>query len=329
MRIKDYAIIGIILLVIAGGVIFYNRTKEKPEAILFPYSEVELPGTSKIIMKQKSLATELSRNDQGQWTIASGDHFPADELKIGKLLRNLANEQVIQLMTSDHSKFDEYKEKNSSEFALYQGSREIMRAIVGKPRRGGGQYFVFPDLGAVYLIRNVYRMEPDEIHWQRKRLWQADFTEVQGIVVYGLKDKPVFAIRRGSGIQPWIATVGRKTEEVNNLVVNRILRPILMFQYARRHDSSQQEGIEAMINPRRLAIELADGSRYLFLAGIAGKPPQQKFFTKFYASLMTGKSDPTIAARHAELNRLMSRWVYETTGDFYNIAGRTEYRIAE
>ncbi|MCF3648378.1 DUF4340 domain-containing protein [Synoicihabitans lomoniglobus] len=175
MNLKTLTISVIILTLLSAGVAFLNRPSAPANVdprVGQPLLDATIAAAANdLTLTHAGTTVELTRDDQGEWTVASYHDLPADVAKLSRFVRELTEATVDRIVTRDPERAARL-DFGSSEIAITTADEQSWTAHLGKDAERGGRYVRFdsaPDAPA-YLARLSSYLDGTPKNWANSKM---------------------------------------------------------------------------------------------------------------------------------------------------------------
>lgn len=242
-----------------------------------------------IQIKQGRLTTCLMKQE-GVWTIKEKNNFPADPVKLGKLIEQLHLVTLSSKVSSDPEKHAslgvttgmQNQEESGMLISFSKNGKEIKSMVLGKSRGAGdaeGMYFRYADQLDVFLVKNLERPDADPNEWFPKNLMNIQANEVQYLRISTKDSKMNFALSRENKE----AVFKAENKEASELNMDEVLRFVREFETLQIENATPlNETLRSKIANGNTAIVIRtfDGSELtLFISDAEGSAEKMKWFS--------------------------------------------------
>ncbi|HMD74166.1 MAG TPA: DUF4340 domain-containing protein [Steroidobacteraceae bacterium] len=181
----------------------HHRVRDTQGSLLLPALAADLNGVSAVTIRKGGAKPAVSlRRTATDWTVAERDDYPADVLKLRRLLLTLSEARLTEEKTSNPSSYaligveDPGKPgANGAEISIV-AAHGTTRLIVGKPS-GDGNFVRFAADTASYLAEPGISFETEPRYWIDSRLFDLPVATIQSLAVQPA-DGPAYALHRVS-----------------------------------------------------------------------------------------------------------------------------------
>lgn len=242
-----------------------------------------------IQIKQGRLTTCLMKQE-GVWIIKEKNNFPADPVKLGKLIEQLHLVTLSSKVSSDPEKHAslgvttgmQNQEESGMLISFSKNGKEIKSMVLGKSRGAGdaeGMYFRYADQLDVFLVKNLERPDADPNEWFPKNLMNIQANEVQYLRISTKDSKMNFALSRENKE----AVFKAENKEASELNMDEVLRFVREFETLQIENATPlNETLRSKIANGNTAIVIRtfDGSELtLFISDAEGSAEKMKWFS--------------------------------------------------
>ncbi len=181
----------------------HHQVRDTQGSLLLPALAADLNGVSAVTIRKggEKPAVSLHRTAT-DWTVAERDDYPADVLKLRRLLLTLSEARLTEEKTSNPSSYaligveDPGKPGASGAEISIVAAHGTSTLIVGKPS-GDGNFVRFAADQASYLAEPGISFETEPRYWIDSRLFDLPVATIQSLAVHPA-DGPAYALHRVS-----------------------------------------------------------------------------------------------------------------------------------
>lgn len=201
------------LLLLAGAIVAlafallfsgrHDRSRDAQGSLLLPTLGEDLNGVSAVTIRKGSAKPAVSlRRAAEQWTVAELDDYPADVVKLRRLLQTLGEARLTEQKTSNPANYaligvdDPANEGAAGSEISIAAPHGTVSLIIGKPS-GGGNFVRFADAATSYVAEPGISFETEPRYWFDTRLLDIPVATLQSIAIQPA-DGPAYVLRRTS-----------------------------------------------------------------------------------------------------------------------------------
>jgi hypothetical protein len=208
MTSRKLLILAIVAVVaVIGGIWLAGRQTSSPaseSATLYPDLKKELDAVTavRIVKAGGTTAVEMKRGESG-WTVSERSGYPADEVKLRKLVTNLAEAKLLEEKTSSAGNYPTLGVEDVSDAAAggmqveIDGPKQPVKLIVGKQAPGGQSHYVRrAGEPKSWLVNKDIDTSASPDQWLRKNILDVSADRVQSATVTITGAKPYSAVKK-------------------------------------------------------------------------------------------------------------------------------------
>jgi uncharacterized protein DUF4340 len=181
----------------------HRQARDTQGSLLLPALAGEINGVTAVTIRKGGEKPAVSLHRTGtEWTVAERDDYPADVLKLRRLLLTLSEARVSEEKTSNPASYaiigveDPRKPGAAGSEISIVAARGTSTLIVGKPS-GGGSFVRFAADATSYLAEPGISFETEPRYWIDSRLLDLPVARIQSLAVHPA-DGPPYALHRVS-----------------------------------------------------------------------------------------------------------------------------------
>lgn len=181
----------------------HHQTRDVQGGLLLPGLAGDLNGVSALTIRKGSDKPTVSLHRTGtEWTVAELGNYPADKLKLRRLLLTLSEARLTEEKTSNPASYaligveDPGKPGASGSELSIVAAHGTTTLIVGKPS-GGGNFVRFAADAASYLAEPGISFETEPRYWIDARLFDFPLAAIQSLALRPA-DGPAYTLRRAT-----------------------------------------------------------------------------------------------------------------------------------
>lgn len=195
------AIVALALALLFGGQ--HHLAGDTQGKLLLPGLGADLNGVSTVTIRKGAAKPAVSlRRSADQWTVAELDNYPADVLKLRRLLLSLAEARLTEEKTSNPANYAQIGVDDPAAAGAAGSEISIVTPhgtstlIIGKPT-GGGNFVRFAADATSYIAEPGISFETEPRYWFDTRLLDIPVATIQSIAVHPA-DGPAYVLHRAS-----------------------------------------------------------------------------------------------------------------------------------
>ena len=265
------ALIGLTLALYFSGQ--RHLSHDSQGGLLLPKLREELNGVSAVTIRKGAAKPTVSlRRSADQWTVAELDNYPADSLKLRRLLLALSEARLTEEKTSNPASYPIIGVEDPASPSA-AGSEISVAAphgtdtlIIGKPV-GNGNFVRYAAGATSYIAEPGISFETEPRYWIDTRLVDIPVATIQGIALHSA-DGPAYALHR---VSPAADAFALETVPAGRTAVDpKSLGPsATAFANLAAEDVADAETVD-FSNPSTLILSLSDGDAITLTGAAAG-----------------------------------------------------------
>jgi len=265
------ALVGLALALYFSGQ--RHPSRDSQGGLLLPALRGEFNGISAVTIRKGAAKPTVSlRRSANHWTVVELDNYPADSLKLRRLLLALSEARLTEEKTSNPASYPIIGVEDpaspsaaGSEISLVapQGTQTL---IIGKPV-GNGNFVRYAGGAASYVAEPGISFETEPRYWIDTRLVDIPLATIQGIAVHPA-DGPAYALHR---VSPAADAFALETVPAGRTAVDpKSLGPSpTAFANLAAEDVAAATSVD-FGNPSTLVLSLSDGDAITLTGAAVG-----------------------------------------------------------
>jgi len=269
-----------------------NSSQETEGGVLLPTLAAELNSVTAVsLAKGGATPTTTLRKSAGGWTVAERADYPADVVKLRKLLTSLSTAKIVEVKTADPARYavigveDPAKPGATSGAVTVVTPRTTYSVIVGNSV-GEGNFVRRDGERQSYSVEPAITLETDPHSWIDARLIDVPVTKIQS-VEFKPAGGAAYTVHRSTADGPFSldgAPAGRKPADANVLAPSPTT-----FSGLTAEDVAAQGSID-FSQPFVVTVTLTDGD-VLTLTGTVAGPKHWVQITSTKDSALNAKAN--------------------------------------
>lgn len=270
-----------------------------------------------IEISKESSKISIQMGEKSRWIVDGGSSFPASAEVVVRFLEDVSAAKIIRLVSTKKDKWGDLELTKGNKVVLFkEGQKPLLSLIIGKDRKGNGQYIAFEGGDSSYLIDKSLQLESDSDRWELKTLANIKKSRVKSVIFKPLKAAKKLAdvtIQRDKKEAKFeVVGKGEKEKETKLDTAASILDGLT---YTKKFPKESIDG-GLFEKANRVSVELFDGKKYSVMVAVKeelkkAKDKKQEKEKIYYVSMALSGGDSATSEEGKFFNNLMQKWVFQ------------------
>ncbi len=235
-----------------------------------------LTSATRVRLQAQGNSTELARTEDGRWTIAASDKYPAlpaDASRLTRLAADLVSPKVERLVTENPTRLATL-ELDSTEVAFLDAAgKTLLELDLGKNADGGGRFLRYGSEAKAYLARLTASIDADATNWRDTALVALKSDDIASLAFAFPGAAPV-VISRPDAKTGWTSPATPAGQQVKTGSISTQLTNLTGLRYTQVAPALDPGVIAARVLTRDVTLTTFDGRTVKLTLGRAPEVPK-------------------------------------------------------
>lgn len=275
MNLKTLSISVLILAILSGIVAWLNRpivaTDADPRVGQSLLADIAANDAQALTLTRDGETVELKQDDQQNWRVTSYHDLPADEAKLRRLVQELADANIVRVVTRNPERAARLKLGDSSVTFASNGSSSTLS--FGKNAQRGGRYLKLDDAedAPVYLTAATTFLDTTAKNWANAELTTFETDVIKQLEIEFAAGEQI-TITRHDADSDWQASGLAEDQRLRSAAVSSLLNQLSSLRFTETADPDDDDVRAAVENQSTFTLTtFADET----LAIAMGRQPEQ------------------------------------------------------